>query len=86
MNNEESQEALRRMRAQAESSATDSKGFLEQLTLQSDIDVYHPRAEKSALMTMHAAKGLEFPVVIIAGCETGFIPFQRQDRERNRRG
>ncbi len=81
LNNEASQEALRRIRDEAESSATDSKGFLEQLTLQSDIDVYHPRAEKSALMTMHAAKGLEFPVVIIAGCETGFIPFQRQDRE-----
>jgi superfamily I DNA/RNA helicase len=32
-------------------------------------------------MTLHAAKGLEFPVVFIAGCEQGFIPFKRNDRE-----
>jgi DNA helicase-2/ATP-dependent DNA helicase PcrA len=30
---------------------------------------------------MHAAKGLEFPVVFVAGCETGFIPFKRSDKE-----
>ena len=32
-------------------------------------------------MTMHAAKGLEFEVVFIAGCETGFIPFQLREQE-----
>jgi superfamily I DNA/RNA helicase len=69
------------LEAQAESSESDSKRFLERLTLQSDTDIFHPRAEKTVLMTMHAAKGLEFPVVFISGCETGFIPFQRQDQD-----
>jgi uncharacterized protein (TIGR00375 family) len=80
LDDEESQGAIRLMAAHAEKAGNDSKGFLESLALQNDTDVYHPRAEKAALMTMHAAKGLEFPVVIIAGCETGFIPFQRKDR------
>jgi DNA helicase II / ATP-dependent DNA helicase PcrA len=66
--------------ARAEGWGADLKGFLEHLTLQADTDVYHPRAEKTALMTMHAAKGLEFAVVFIAGCEAGFIPFQRRDQ------
>ena len=51
--------------------------FLSKIGLESDTDIYNPRTEKVALLTMHAAKGLEFPVVFIAGCENGFIPFQR---------
>jgi superfamily I DNA/RNA helicase len=77
----ESLEALNRLEAQAEGSGSDHQRFLDRLALQSDTDIYHPRAEKTALMSMHAAKGLEFPVVIIAGCETGFIPLQRPDQE-----
>jgi superfamily I DNA/RNA helicase len=80
LDDDESQEALKRLEAQAESSGVEVKGFLAHSALQNDTDVYHPRAEKTALMTMHAAKGLEFPVVFIAGCETGFIPFQREDQ------
>ncbi len=52
-------------------------GFFVFTALQSDTDVYMPKAEKVALMTMHAAKGLEFPVVFVTGCESGFVPFQR---------
>ena len=51
--------------------------YLTKTGIESDTDVYNPNSEKVALLTMHAAKGLEFPVVFISGCEKGFIPFQR---------
>ncbi len=51
--------------------------FLCDIALQTDSDSYDDKAEKVSLMTMHAAKGLEFPVVFIAGCEEGFIPFEK---------
>jgi uncharacterized protein (TIGR00375 family) len=50
--------------------------FLAHLALEKEQDLYDPRAEKVTLMTMHASKGLEFPVVFIAGCEDGLIPFR----------
>ncbi len=56
---------------------TPNPELLSKIGLASDTDLYNPRSEKVALLTMHAAKGLEFPVVFIAGCENGFIPFQR---------
>jgi len=49
--------------------------FLNRMALQTDADQYDSRVEKVSLMTMHAAKGLEFPVVFIVGCEHGMIPF-----------
>jgi DNA helicase-2/ATP-dependent DNA helicase PcrA len=51
--------------------------FLAGAALHTDTDAYLPAAEKVALMTMHAAKGLEFPVVFIAGCEKDLIPLSR---------
>jgi DNA helicase-2/ATP-dependent DNA helicase PcrA len=52
--------------------------FLASAALDTDTDAYLPRAEKVSVMTMHAAKGLEFPVVFIAGCENDLIPLNRQ--------
>ncbi|MDM8540496.1 UvrD-helicase domain-containing protein [Desulfococcaceae bacterium HSG9] len=55
----------------------DAAGFISAAALQTDTDIYKARAEKVTLMTMHAAKGLEFAVVFISGCEDGYIPFQK---------
>ena len=55
----------------------DSALFCANLALQDDNDFYDSRSEKVALMTLHASKGLEFPVVFISGCEQGLIPYHR---------
>ncbi|MBR9981088.1 MAG: UvrD-helicase domain-containing protein [Desulfatitalea sp.] len=52
------------------------------LAAYTDTDLYRPEAEKVALMTMHAAKGLEFPIVFITGCEAGRIPYQHSKHLR----
>jgi DNA helicase-2/ATP-dependent DNA helicase PcrA len=60
----------------------DEPEFLATTALQTDTDLYADRVEKVVLMTMHAAKGLEFPVVFIAGCEDGLVPFRRPEDDR----
>ena len=55
----------------------DLAGFLETLALQGEVDDYDPRADRVTLMTLHASKGLEFPVVFIVGCEDGLLPYRR---------
>ena len=49
-------------------------GFLEEVFLISDVDKYDENADAVVLMTVHAAKGLEFPVVFLAGMEDGIFP------------
>lgn len=49
-------------------------GFLEEISLFTDVDNYDQEADRVVLMTMHAAKGLEFPVVFIPGMEDGIFP------------
>ena len=61
--------------------ANRSAAFLVHLSLENEQDMYDPRAERVALMTMHASKGLEFPVLFIAGCEDGLIPYRKQGHE-----
>ncbi|MCA9388188.1 UvrD-helicase domain-containing protein [Candidatus Berkelbacteria bacterium] len=51
--------------------------FLEMTSLISDVDNYDPSHEAVTLMTMHNAKGLEFPVVFIVGLEEGIFPHSR---------
>jgi len=64
--------------------------FLSFLQIGSPADTYRREAEQVALMTMHAAKGLEFSYVFIIGCEDGIMPYtmfskERPDMEEERR-
>ena len=52
-------------------------GFLERITLASDVDGFDPERGAVALMTVHTAKGLEFDVVFVTGLEEGTFPHQR---------
>lgn len=65
-------------------------GFLEEVALMTDIDNYNAQADAVVLMTLHAAKGLEFPVVFIPGMEEGIFPgpqsmYSPQEVEEERR-
>jgi DNA helicase-2/ATP-dependent DNA helicase PcrA len=51
--------------------------FLQEIALVSDVDSVDPESGAVTLMTLHAAKGLEFPVVYIVGLEDGLIPHER---------
>src|SRR5262249_28668797 len=48
--------------------------FLTEIALGAEADALDPRADAVTLLTMHAAKGLEFSVVFVAGCERGLVP------------
>ncbi len=50
--------------------------FLAQLATGAEVDTWDPRADRVALLTLHAAKGLEFPVVFLVGCEEGLLPLR----------
>jgi ATP-dependent DNA helicase UvrD/PcrA len=57
--------------------------FLQQLSLYSEQDALRDRDELVTLMTLHNAKGLEYPVVFIIGCEEGVFPHSRSIEEGN---
>jgi superfamily I DNA/RNA helicase len=52
----------------------DLDGFLAAAAVGGEVDTWDPRAERVSLLTLHAAKGLEFPVVFLVGCEEGLLP------------
>lgn len=51
--------------------------FLQQVALVSDLDGMEDISNNVTLMTLHSAKGLEFPIVFLAGCDEGVFPHQR---------
>jgi len=74
---QESRAALERFIDKSEQYPTIA-ALCQATALQSDTDLFDANTEKVTLMTMHAAKGLEFPVVFISGCEEGYLPFKRE--------
>ena len=62
-------------RADPEESLSDAlHGFLDEIALYTDLDSHDPNQDCVVMMTMHAAKGLEFPVVFVVGMEEGIFP------------
>ena len=78
---EKGSERLQQLRRRAIPFENRLGDFLEAMALQRETDLYDPRADRVTLMTLHAAKGLEFPVVFIVGCEEGLLPYARGDEE-----
>ena len=73
-----------------ESEDPDLYDFLEEISLLTDVDNYDQDADSVVLMTMHSAKGLEFPVVFIPGMEDGIFPgvqslYDENEMEEERR-
>ena len=58
----------------ADRCGADFDRFLTEIALGAEADAMDPRADAVTLLTMHAAKGLEFSVVFVAGCERGLVP------------
>ena len=74
----EYEDALSFLKQTAISCGGGPEAFINAVALRSDPDFADPAGEKVTLMTMHAAKGLEFPVVFITGCEDGLIPLHHR--------
>ena len=68
--------ALQQLLAFAGACGDDRERFLDGVPLASESDGWDPRADRVSLLTLHAAKGLEFPVVFIVGLEDGLLPLR----------
>ncbi len=67
-------------REATDGSAEGVTGFLEQTRLFGDVDRSEEPQDRITLMTLHAAKGLEFPIVFIVAIEEGILPLERVDQ------
>jgi len=65
----------------AQAHGLDPNAFATAMALGHDTDFYRPDVEKVAVLSLHAAKGLEFPVVFVAGCEDNLLPYRRPGKE-----
>lgn len=89
-NLEELASSIRNYEENCEADLPQLSGFLEENALMTDVDNYDADADAMVLMTMHAAKGLEFPVVFLPGFEDGVFPgmqtmFMPEELEEERR-
>ena len=57
------------------------ESFLDKVSLVTDVDLYEDKGNRVSLMTLHCAKGLEFPMVFIVGVEEGLLPHYRRGEE-----
>ena len=57
------------------------ESFLDKVSLVADVDLYEDKGNRVSLMTLHCAKGLEFPFVFIVGMEEGLLPHYRRGDE-----
>ena len=85
---EDAAEALNRLKRITQNFDGDLSSFLDTLSLERGIDHATLAGDRVALMSLHAAKGLEWPVLFIGGCENGLIPCSlfgdRNDAEEKR--
>ncbi|PIE32740.1 hypothetical protein CSA56_14225 [candidate division KSB3 bacterium] len=78
--NEKPSEHIMRLMKNARPYENRLADFLETVALHKENDEYDPRADRVTLMTLHASKGLEFPVVFLVGCEETLLPYQRDGK------
>ena len=76
---ENEKEEIKELLAFSENYGININEFLKNISLGTEIDTFQPELEKVTLMTLHAAKGLEFQCVFIVGCEDGLLPYSLFD-------
>ncbi|MBW1732890.1 MAG: UvrD-helicase domain-containing protein [Deltaproteobacteria bacterium] len=88
LDSEDAEAAFKRMREMATGYNGDLGPFLDALSLERGIDHNSLMGDRLALMSIHAAKGLEWPVVFVTGCEDGLLPctlFGDNNKDEERR-